>query len=250
MQKIVVIFSIILFSGFWLKAAPASLDEANKLYAEKDYEAAAGKYEEILAEEGPAPELYYNLGNAYFKNNETGLAILNYERALRLDPVYADAAYNLEFANQKVIDNVEMSDAFFLRKWMDALIKMLGSNGWFYLASLAFFLMLTGILTFIFAKTKLMRKTGFYVGIILLVISLAGVTFSGIRKKQLENHPEAIIMTGAVVVKGSPDRSGTDLFQLHEGTKVTVLSELGDWFEIRIGNGNVGWIEIKFVERI
>jgi len=250
MKRILVSSLTMLFMAVIVLAESTSIDEANQLYADKKYTEAILKYEEILDNQGVAPELYYNLGNAYFRINELGKAILNYERAIRIAPGYADAKFNLEFANQKVIDNIEFSDAFFLKKWIQALMKMQTSNSWFIFAAVFFIMAMAGLLLFVFGNTRVLRKSAFYTGTIFLILSIISVSFSGIRKNQMVNHQEGIVMTGAVVIKGSPDRSGTDLFQLHEGTKVFVVSVLGDWYEVKLPNGSVGWVEIIHVEKI
>lgn len=227
------------------KAISNDFENANKLYSEKKYEEAAAKYENILKTEGVAPELYYNLGNAYYKMNELGKSILNYERAIRLDPSFSDAKFNLEFANQKIIDRIETSEVFFLRKWFNLIIKAVSTNNWFYLSAILFIIALIPGLMFIFGGSKYIRKLSFYIASVLIVASITSLTFSGIRKVQIAEHQEAIIMDGVVIVRGSPDKSGTNLFQLHEGTKVSVLSALGDWYEIKLANGSIGWVEIK-----
>jgi hypothetical protein len=164
--------------------------------------------------------------------------------------MFEDAAFNLEFANQKVIDNVVMSESFFLRKWINLLIRVQSSDAWFITGIISFLLTFTGILLFIFGRSSVSRKTGFYAGVFFLVITISSVIFSFSRYKMLEEHREAIILSGAVIVKSSPDKSGTDLFQLHEGTKVAVQSELDNWVEIRLGNGNEGWVEARHLEKI
>ncbi|MPM60811.1 hypothetical protein SDC9_107665 [bioreactor metagenome] len=250
MKKIVISLVMLVMMANLASAATASFALANKLYAQKKYTEAAEMYETILKNEGAAPELYYNMGNAYFKSNELAKAILNYERALRVAPGYDDAKFNLEFANQKIIDNVEMTDSFFLKKWINSLMKTLTSNGWFYTSVILFVVTLIAFLVFVFGGTRMLRKSFFYVAVICLLISVGSIVFSAIRKNQMESHREAIIMSGVVVIKGAPDKSGTDLYQLHEGTKITVIGILGDWYEVRLGNGNVGWVENDKVERI
>ncbi len=250
MKRILVFITLILCFGLSMFAQLDSAKEANVLYARGNFVDAAKEYERIIKKEGVAPELYYNLGNAYYKSNEIGLSILNYERALRLSPTFDDARFNLELAQQKVVDNIIQTPTFFLGRWILNLIKVLSSNQWLYISMSVFIFTLIFVFMFLFGNSHQLRKISFYAGSILLIASVVGLVFSGIRKNQLINHDEAIVMTGVVSVKSSPDKSGTDLFQLHEGTKVTVKSTLGNWTEIKLGNGNVGWVEQSDIEQI
>ncbi len=250
MKKLNLLIISILFFVPVTKAQTSSYEEANALYAEKEYTKAIEAYEHIVREEGIASEVFYNLGNAYFRINELGRAILNYERALRLNPTFKDAKHNLEFANQVIVDKLELADTFFLKKWLETFNNMLNSNTWFYISALLFVLTLILALMFFFGQTKALRKTSFYLGIVFFVCCVITLSFSFNKKSSMKNHAEAIVMTGSIVIKGSPDKSGTDLFQLHEGTKVEVISTLGDWYEIKLPNGNIGWVEIIHVEKI
>jgi hypothetical protein len=248
-MKRIALFLILCFnlSAF---AQTGDIKHANALYVKGEYTAAAKQYEEILSKDGVAPELYYNLGNAYFKTNEIGHSILNYERALRLDPGFDDARYNLEMAQLKVVDNIVQAPSFFLGRWVENLIKLLTSNQWIILSFIVFVICLISTFLFIFGQSHLVRKTSFYIGLVLLCVCLLTVVFSGVRKDKMENHNEAIVMTGTITVKSSPDKSGTDLFQLHEGTKVSIKSTLGKWTEIKLGNGSIGWVEDVNIEKI
>ena len=181
---------------------------------------------------------------------ETGKAILNYEKALRLNPMYHDARYNLDMAQQKVIDNIVQVPPFFILRWLDIFMKLLRSNQWFFVGFLTFIITIIAALFFIFGFTLSNRKISFYIATIFLSITVVTLVFSAVRKTQQTQHNEAIIMSAVVTVKSSPDRSGTDLFQLHEGTKVKVKSQLGSWFEVVLGNGNIGWVENKSIEQI
>ena len=110
-----------LLLGGWFGLATAAgeadlLQQANQLYSEGEYRQAADAYEQLLQEQGVAPELYYNLGNAYFKAGEVALSILNYERALRLNPRFDDARYNLQLAQERVIDNIPPAQVFFVKR--------------------------------------------------------------------------------------------------------------------------------------
>ncbi|HLP05291.1 MAG TPA: tetratricopeptide repeat protein [Paludibacter sp.] len=250
MKHIVLFISMMLCFGFQAFAQADGLKRANEMYARGNYPEAAKQYEEVIAREGVAPELYFNLGNAYFKANEIGRSILNYERALRLSPSYDDARYNMEMAQQRVVDNIAASQTFFLGRWIGNLIKLLTSNQWVYFSFGLFVLLLVFAFLFVFGPTRSFRRASFYAGTFFLVACFFTVLFAGIRKNQMLNHDEAIVMTGVVIVKSSPDKSGTDLFQLHEGTKVTIKSTLGEWTEIVLGNGSVGWVGQENVERI
>ena len=226
------------------------LQRANELYAQGEFLQAAHLYEQILQEKGVAPELYYNLGNAYFRAHEIARAILNYERTLRLNPRFADARYNLELAQSRLQDNIVAPEAFFVKRWINKLISNYTSNQWFYFSWILFIFGLIGFLFFVFGKSRTLRKTSFTIAVSILIISMLSLTFSVVRKNQFLNHKDAIVMIGVITVKSSPDRSGTDLFELREGTKVSVKSTLGDWVEIMIADGRIGWVERRQIEEI
>jgi len=243
---------LFLFSCFFVSsfAQSSTIKAANDLYVKGDFTEAAKQYEKILSTEGVAAELYYNLGNSYFKSNELGKSILNYERALRLSPGFDDARFNLEMAQMKVVDNIVPTPTFFLGRWITNFIKLLSSNGWIIMSVITFIVCLIAAFLFVLGSTRYIRKIGFYLGTIFLSVSLLTLFFAGIRDEQMKNHSNAIIMSGVVTVKSSPDKSGTDLFQLHEGTKVSVKSSLGKWIEIKLGNGSIGWVEKDDIVKI
>ena len=239
------IFISVIFLGLSVSAF-SQVDQfknANDLYAKAQYSEAAQLYEQLVNNNEIAPELYFNLGNTYYKLGEVGKSILNYERALRLRPTYDDAAFNLEMTRLKVVDNVVQVPSFFIMRWIDSLIKLMSSNQWFWLSAVLLLITIISFFNFIFGSSPSLRRFTFYLGVVILSLTVLTGFFAGIRKSQMAQHNQAIIMVGTIIVKGSPDKSGTDLFQLHEGTKVKVKSELGDWTEIVLGNGNVGWVE-------
>lgn len=226
-----------------------NLPQANEMYRQGQYSDAAKIYEEIL-QKGVSAELYYNLANCYYKIDEIGRAILNYERALRLNPRFKDASYNLRIAESKIVDNVNSAPTFFIKRWFAGLISMFSSNQWLAVSLFFFVLMLAASLLFVFSATRSRRKFSFYASITCGVIFALTLSFSGIRKDQFVKHNSAIVLAGAVTVKSAPDASGTDLFQLHEGTRVHIKSTLDTWLEISLENGAVGWLEEKAIERI
>ena len=249
------IFSlIVLFS--WVAMATANADngndrliEANTKYTEEDYESAAAIYEEIL-QGGESAVIYYNLGNTYYKQGRLGPAILNYERALLHDPGNEDIQYNLEMTKNQTIDKFESVDRFFLLEWIDALRSLCNTNGWAYISIICFIitLILTG--TYIFARIGWLKKVAFFSGIVLFIVTMVAFNFSGNQREKLIAHDHAIIFSPSVTVKSTPDESGTELFLLHEGTKVKIKRKLGNWIEIQLEDGNVGWISSTEAESI
>ena len=243
--KVLSLLAIILFSTSTF--AQSAFDEANAAYADGRYDEAQAAYEALLAE-APNATLYYNLGNAYYKQGELAQAILNYERALRLQPNHKDARYNLEFAQSRITDNIVEQD-FFLSKWARAMRNALSEQTWLIGSICLFILALAGLLLFLLGRAPWLRKTAFHCAWIALLFSIiAGLNAGSLHRRDTLRN-EAIITQGVVNAKSSPDRSGTDLFTIHEGTKVTIRETLGEWCNIRVGN-NEGWIKIQNMERI
>ena len=245
MRKIFVIcnFLLVICSVF----AQSDFEAANAAYADGRYDEAATIYQSLLDEQ-PNATLYYNLGNARFKQGELAQAILNYERALRLKPNYKDAKYNLAFAQSRIVDNIPEQD-FFLSSWARTVRNQLSERTWIRLSIGLFILALAGLLLFLLGRAMWVRKTAFHTAWIALLFSL----ITGLNAASLHNRDtlrnEAIITQGVVNAKSSPDRSGTDLFTLHEGTKVTIRETIGEWVNVHVGS-NEGWIRSSNLERI
>lgn len=235
-MKLLFIFLNILFS------------QANAQYAEGNYAEAAAQYEQVIAEQ-PSAEAYYNLGNAYFKQSELAQAILAYERALRIEPSYKDAKHNLLFAQSRIVDNIEDTQSFFLSNWLKAIRNALNQQTWMILSIALFICMLIGFFLFAFSQTVWVRKTAFYTSLVALLISLVACINAGSLHHRDTARAEAIITQGIVNAKSSPDRSGTDLFTVHEGTKVVITETIGDWCCIHVGN-YIGWMPLAHLERI
>lgn len=222
--------------------------DANTQYAEGNYAEAALQYEQIIAEQ-PSAEAYYNLGNAYFKQGELAQAILAYERALRIEPSYKDAKHNLLFAQSRIVDNIEDTQSFFLSNWSKAIRNALGLPTWIGLSIALFIYTLIGLFLFAFSQTIWLRKTAFYTSMVALIISIVACVNAGSLHKRDTQRAEAIITQGIVNAKSSPDRSGTDLFTIHEGTKVEITETIGEWCCIHVGN-YIGWMPLAHLERI
>lgn len=222
--------------------------DANVQYAEGNYAEAATQYEQILQEQ-PTAEVYYNLGNAYFKQGELAQSILAYERALRLKPSFKDAKHNLQFAQSRIIDNIEDTQSFFLSNWLKAIRNALSQRVWMVGSIVLFIMALVGFFLFAFSQTLWLRKTAFYCSVIALVVSVMACANAGSLYQRDTQRSEAIITQGIVNAKSSPDRSGNDLFTVHEGTKVEIHEVIGDWCCVHVGN-NIGWMPLEYLERI
>lgn len=226
------------------------IKEAETAYTREEYGKAIELYEEILKIHGASAEIHYNLGNAYFKADRVAPAVLNYERALVLDPGDGDIRFNLQMAKQKTVDKIEPLADFFLVKWFASIQNMIAVDTWAVLSIACFMLLIVGLLLFFFSRWARMKKAGFYLGVISLVFVIVANIFANNQKNEIVNRKSAIVFTPTVTVKSSPDMSGTDLFILHEGTKVSVKSTLGEWNEIELEDGNVGWMPKKDMEII
>ena len=243
----IIIIGIIL-SGFLcnnVKAQDADIKSAETAYAAEKYDLAIELYESILMNYGASAELYYNLGNAYYKSGKIAQAILNYERAILIKPGDSDIRYNLDMVRQQTVDRIEPLQEFFLKKWIRSLQNLISVDYWAMIGITGFVFFVCCLILFFFSKWMYLKKIGFYLGIVLIITVIIANIFAFNQKKYLEDRRGAIIFSPTVTIKSSPDNSGTDLFLLHEGTKVFIRNSVGDWNEIDLEDGNRGWINKK-----
>ncbi len=247
MKKLLLILSVLMFSGTVLAD---DFDTANSYFANGEYENAIQLYDSIQQSGVESPELYYNLGNAYFRIGELAFAILNFERALKLDPYNADIEHNLEFARARTVDKIDVAGEMLISKWWKSARNIASSDVWAYTAVGLFIFMLICLSLYIFTHPLWLRKIGFSLAVISLFLCAISLTFSEQQKNFLQSTNQAIIFSPTVTVKSTPDNSGTDLFILHEGTKVKVGDRVGSWVEITLQDGNSGWLPFKSVQII
>ena len=233
-----------------LCAQESTLKEAEEAYAKEDYTQAIELYESVLKSYGESAMVYYNLGNAYYKAGKVAPAILNYERALLLNPGDSDTRFNLQVARQKTVDKIEPIGEFFLTRWIGTVEDVYSADGWAKWGVASFVLFIGCLVLVFFSKWIRLKKIGFFAGICFLLISLVANLFADSQQDKLLHRADAIVFASTVTVKSSPDASGTDLFILHEGTKVTIKSTLGEWSEIQLEDGNVGWMPSKEIQQI
>lgn len=229
-------------------------DAATQAYRDRDYKKSIALYEEIIAqgmaEDKVSAQLYYNLGNAYFRDNQLGKAILCYERALLLDPGDGDIRHNLRFAQNRTVDRIDAAANLFLTNWFRGIRNIFSSNQWATTGIVLFILFLVCIAVYLFVRLLWARKTAFYAGVVLFLLMITANIFAFSQKNERVQRDAAIVMVGAATVNASPDTNSNQLFELHEGTKVKIRNRDGNWFEIQIVDGSVGWIRQGDVEVI
>jgi tetratricopeptide (TPR) repeat protein len=244
--------ALVVFKGAFAQtpALQDSLNQAAKYYNSGKYNEAIRTYENVLSKGFESPVLYFNLGNAYYKAGNSTFAILNYERAKKLSPNDEDINYNLEMAKKKIVDNiVSLPQPGFLA-WWKQLISIRSADQWAVHSLIAFFIFLILFGVFLFSGTTRVRRFAFWFS--LAAIFYSGVTFSfgdDMRKKVIK-HNSAVITERSVRVKGSPSETGTELFIIHEGLTVQLTDQIGDWIEIRLPDGNKGWVKEGMMMKI
>lgn len=252
-----VVTAVLLLMGLPLSgsAADAYVDslfnDANTAYSDGRWQDAIDSYSAIgnLGLESAA--LYCNLGNAYYKSGDVAKAILYYEKALKLDPSWSDARYNITVVSDFIQDRIEPVPEFILKTWTRDLCYTLDSDTWA-VTGLVFLLLTVVSLLFLFLSPSLgLRRTGFFCGIVFFLLTVMSCSFAFWQKADYSRKDGAVIMTPVVSVKSSPSsETSTDLFILHEGTKVRILDEVGDWRNVELADGRQGWMRSEDMEII
>jgi len=226
------------------------LQKANELYTKDQIKQSIDVYNQILMTNMESPEVYYNLGNAYYKTKQYTLSILNYERAKLLSPDDEDIAFNLQVVNQHVVDSIQELPGIFIVRWWNSLVNSQTTDTWAFLSMVSFIIFLVMLGFYFFAKTSDVKRITFWAGCFLVLLTISSWTFAAKQKSRLVNHDYAIVMEPSVTIKSSPSEKGTNLFVIHEGLKVRITDKLGDWLEIRMADGNKGWLLAESIERI
>ena len=237
-----------------LAVAPAAekylKPEGDKAYDSKEYAKAVEIYENAIAADGGSANIYYNLGNAYFRLNEIGKAVLNYERALRIDPTDEDVKTNLVFAQNRTKDEVlEQHDLFFI-EWFYAIVNMLGVDTWAVVAISAFLVLLIGVVLFLLSRKSTVRTTGLVLALLGLLVTLFSNIAALCMYNTVNDDTQAIVMKEEVTMMSAPG-SSTAIIKVHEGRKVTVTDDsIDEWKEIELEDGTIGWVKSNDIERI
>lgn len=218
-------------------------DKANQAYSQGQYARALDGYLSIERKGKVSADLYYNIGNTYFRMKRIGESVLYFERTLKIEPQHRDAKYNLEIARSKTIDRIEAVPNFFLFSWWNAVGNCFHPTTWGILSLLLFICLGICVLGLIYNPSIQIRKWSFWVGSVSGFLLVASVLFAYQTRSKYFDDSEEIITQTVVSVKGSPDSRGTDLFLLHEGAKVVRTDKVSHWKKIQTADGNEGWVE-------
>ena len=226
-------------------------NRASQAYTEGRWQDAVSDYEQIGLFGLESAPLYANTGSAYYKSGNIAKAILYYERALKLDPSYEDAMYNLDFLREQIKDKIDSVPDFIMTVWAHKISRLMDSDAWAVMF-LVFLAVTCGmILLFLLAPTPAGRRSGFYIGLVTLLFAVASLSFSLWQKNDYEQADSAVVMVPVASVKSSPSSEASQtLFVLHEGTKVDILDSVGAWTNIEISDGRQGWIRSNDIEVI
>lgn len=234
-----------------VSAFAVSKAEADALYEKENFADAASAYESILKTQGVSAALYYNLGNCYYKLDDIPHAILNYERATLLDPGDNDIRANLALARGKTIDKVVPPSEMFFVTWWRNLTTSMSMDTWSYVGIGAFLLMLIGICLYMFVSQLAVRKIGVYGAMLMLVLCVIANFCAFSQSMDIKHRSTGVILSPSVTVKSSPSDKSTDLFLIHEGSKVEILDgSMKDWKEVKFEEGKQGWIPSEAMEVI
>jgi tetratricopeptide (TPR) repeat protein len=242
---------VLIFISLFIRTAVSQGTNKDKFYQGVTY-FTAGSYNEALQiwtdiyNTGyRSADLDYNIGNAYFKLNNIPSAILFYERAYLLKPADEDINYNLQVARTLIVDRFQEIPELFFIKWYNFVSLFLSTNSWAKISITSFVLFLLFLSLYIYSPRHRYKVVGFWIAIFFIILSLTSLAFTARNKSLVYDSHKAIISSPIVSGKSSPDKSGNDLVVLHEGTKVTVEDKVGEWLEIRLSDGNKGWVPLN-----
>lgn len=249
------ILNILIFLFLFLQTAfSANVDtlfsRANQEYANEMYTNAIDDFQLIIQTGVESAELYFNLGNAYFKTNDIPSAILYYEKAKKLKPNDEDINFNLNVANTQIVDKIEPVPELFLKQWWRSIYNIFNADTWAMISVIGFILFFVFLAFYLLSKYIVIRKSAFYTGLIVLFLTLFTFIIAFQKYNILKNQKEAIVFVPTITVKSSPNQNSVDLFVIHEGAKVKILEKVGNWNEIKIANGSVGWLPAEALKDI
>jgi len=217
------------------------VEKGNLAYDNGEYDSSITFYSQVVNSDFQSSTLFYNLGNAYFKDKQLAPAIYYYEKALKLSPSHPDIRFNLEMANSQIVDKVSKKPVPIMDQAYLGISSLLTPNQWGYITDLLFVLLLLFLAAYLLSGSITLKRLSFYGSMGLLLLFVISFTVGQMVKNRLLNEDQAIVFTGSLTVKAEPRLTSSDLFVIHEGTKVAVLETGEIWLRIALPDGNEGW---------
>lgn len=218
------------------------MKQGNDYFQKEQYEQAVNSYSEILNKGYESAALYYNLGNAYFRLNKLGMAILNYERGLKLQPNDEDLQYNLKIANSRTVDKIQELPKLFFVEWWEIIITSLSMAALSLLLIAVFTLFLAAIAVYLLSKNLRLQRFSFFSGSVLLAVLLIVTIMFISRVDREESSNYAVLIEPSITAKIAPDNKSGDAFLIHEGIKFQLIDRVNDWSKIKLSDGKIGWL--------
>lgn len=250
MKKIMMLLLFLASVHAFAEESTVQFEQANQLYRNGKYQDAARIYEQVVKNGFEGPDLFFNLGNCYFKLGNTPFAIVAYERARRLAPHDEDILYNLRLANLRIVDKIEPIPSFFMLDWWHNFVNLFAAERWALLTVILLWGMAVAGGIGVMSRSFLVRRIAGMVSAALLLCGILALVCEVQRDRIEENTKAAVVVTATVPVKSAPDAGSTDLFVIHEGLKLEILDTVGEWKKIRLADGKVGWLMEGSVEGI
>ncbi len=248
MMRLVLILVLVFVSNIITARSDELTDifeHANQLYIEKNYAAAVNEYQKLIDKGVQSAEVYYNLANAYYRLRQTAEAIYYYEKAKKVKPDDEDIQFNLNVANLRVVDKFPEVPKFFLTEWYEGLVNKTDSDTWALWSVISIWVAMILLIAFLFLWDPKLKKLFFAGAVLFVFIGIFSLFLTYARVKIETEVREAIVFAPSVYVKSSPEENSTDLFILHEGTKIKIQDKIGEWYEIKLPNGSIGWMPAK-----
>lgn len=244
-----IIITIILHLNFFASNIAPIQDSATSNYINKNYEQALYFYDSITKLGYSSAEIYSNIANCHYNLGSIANSIYYYEKANILAPNDNDISHNLKIAQKSVKTKTEPTPEPFYTKWFNSILSITNTDTWLIISLTSFILFLSSTAIYLFSKFLNRRKYGFYLGAILLIISIVSGIFSKIQANRITNNKYAIVFESSVI-KSSPSEEGTNLFEISEGMKVEVKDQLQDWSDIKLNDGKEGWIKTENIKHL
>ena len=241
---------LILALGIQANAVDSLFVKANEAYTKEFYQEAVDQYQQIIAQGFESADLYFNLGNSYFKLEDYPSAILYFEKAKKLDPSDEDIEFNLQLANLKIVDKIQPVPELFFKIWWKDFYNLFRGDTWAIIGVSGFILFFILLAFYLLSKLTRIRKLAFFAGIFMLFVTLFTLGLAYQKHQYIISQKQAIVFTPTITVKSSPNPNSVDLFVIHEGSKVDIRDEVSGWYEIKIANGSVGWLPADALKKI